>query len=584
MPDPQSSLAPLFRAAITQALGDQHADVDPQIRLSQNEKFGDYQANLAMGLAKLVGGKPRDIAEKIVAALPWRGVCAEQPSIAGPGFINIRLDRGFLERSIAEVAKDDRLGVPVVSEPQTVVIDYSGPNVAKEMHVGHLRSSVIGDAIARLLDYQGQRVIRQNHLGDWGTQFGMLIEYLVERDAAGRPPAADLNSEYQAAKRRFDEDPAFAERARGRVVSLQAGDAEALRYWGRLIDDSRRAFNAVYRRLNVSLGDADIRAESAYNPLLADTVAELERLGLTEISDGAACVFLPGFAAESGDPLPLIIRKSDGGYLYATTDLAALRYRVRELHAARIIYVTDARQKQHFAMVFKTVELAGWLNADGSTVKLEHMPFGSVLGEDGKPFKTRSGETVKLADLLDEAEERALKVVTDKSPELSPEERETIAHAVGIGAIKYADLSSDRIKDYVFNWDRMLSFDGNTAPYLQNAVVRIRSIFRKAKTQGIPDHTAASIVLGDPAERALALRILQFPGVVEQVAQSLEPHRLCTYLFELASQYHQFYERCPVITAPDDATRGARLSLSALTERVLVRGLDLLGIDAVDRM
>lgn len=565
-------------------MGDQHADVDPQIRTSQNEKFGDFQANLAMGLAKLVGGKPRDIAEKIVAALPWRGVCAEQPSIAGPGFINIRLDRGFLERSIAEVAKDDRLGVPRVAKPQTVVIDYSGPNVAKEMHVGHLRSSVIGDAIARLLDFQGQRVIRQNHLGDWGTQFGMLIEYLIERDAAGRPPAADLNSEYQAAKRRFDEDPAFAERARGRVVSLQAGDAEALRYWGRLIDDSRRAFNAVYRRLNVSLGDGDIRAESAYNPLLADTVAELERLGLTKMSDGAACVFLPGFAAENGDPLPLIIRKSDGGYLYATTDLAALRYRVRELHAARIIYVTDARQKQHFAMVFKTAELAGWLNAGGSTVKLEHMPFGSVLGEDGKPFKTRSGETVKLADLLNEAEERALKVVTGKSPELSSEERKTIAHAVGIGAIKYADLSSDRIKDYVFNWDRMLSFDGNTAPYLQNAVVRIRSIFRKAKAQGLPDHAAAVILLGDPAERALALRILQFPGVVEQVAQSLEPHRLCTYLFELASQYHQFYERCPVITAPDDATRGSRLALSALTDRVLVQGLDLLGIAAVDRM
>ncbi|MCE9589009.1 MAG: arginine--tRNA ligase [Planctomycetes bacterium] len=581
MPDPQSALEPLFRAAISKAFGDQHAATDPLIRPAQNDKFGDYQANVAMSLAKAVGAKPRDVATKIIEALDWKNVFAEPPTIAGPGFINIKLDRAFLEQTLAAAAGDERLGVPRAADPQTVVVDYSGPNVAKEMHVGHLRSSVIGDAIARVLDFEGHTVVRQNHLGDWGTQFGMLIEYMASMVNAGdETKINDLNAFYQQAKARFDADPTFAEAARKRVVLLQSGDAYSVGAWTRIVELSKRHFNSAYQPLGVKLSDADIRAESFYNPRLADTVAELEELGLTKVSDGAICVFPPGFAAENGEPLPLIIRKSDGGYLYATTDLAALRFRVRDLHADRIIYVTDSRQKQHFAMVFKTAELAGWT----AGVKLEHVPFGSVLGEDGKPFKTRSGETVKLADLLNEAEERALKVVTDKSPELPTEQRQEVAHAVGIGAIKYADLANDRIKDYVFSWERMLSFDGNTAPYLQNAVVRIRSIFRKAATQNIKFDPAAPITLADPAERSLALRILQFPGVVNQVAQSLEPHRLCTYLYELASLYHGFYERCPVLTAPDGATRSSRLALSALTERVLKQGLDLLGIGVVDRM
>ena len=590
MPDPQIILAPLVRRAIGLAFGSAVPDadaIDPIIRAAANPEFGDYQANVAMSLAKTLGQKPRDVAQKILEKLEWQGVCDELPGVAGPGFINFKLGRGFLEKQAAAMAADERLAVAQPTQPQTIVVDYSGPNVAKEMHVGHLRSSVIGDAIARVLDFQHNHVIRQNHLGDWGTQFGMLIEYMAHRNAdvaQGKESAgaqiSDLNQLYREAKQRFDSDETFAKHARQRVVSLQAGDEDTLEAWRCLIDESKRHFNEVYHRLGVTLTDADVRAESFYNPMLADVVAELEARGLASVSDGAVCVFPPGFVTQEGNPLPLIVRKSDGGYGYGTTDLAALRYRIRELHAQRIVYVTDARQKQHFAMVFKVAEMAGWT----AGVKIEHVPFGTILGEDNKPFKSRSGDTVKLADLLDEAEERAAAVIREKNPDLPAEVQKSVAHAVGIGAIKYADLCNDRIKDYVFSWDRMLSFDGNTAPYLQNAYVRIKSIFRKAEAQSLPPANSGAIQAAEPAERALALKLLQLSGVVDAVAQSLEPHRLCTFLYELASLFHHFYEKCPVLAAPDAATRDSRLALCNLTAHVLKQGLGLLGIAVIEQM
>lgn len=575
----QSLLIDRFRSALVAAFGDAHAGVDPMIRPTGNPRFGDYQANVAMSLARLVGSKPREVAQRLVDALQVNDLC-DKVEIAGPGFINLFLSGQFLGTMARTMADDPRLGVAPAAARETVVVDYSGPNAAKEMHVGHLRSTIIGDSIVRVLSFLGHRVIRQNHIGDWGTQFGMLIEYLLDQGwtlSEGRS-IEDLNALYRQAKEKFDRDPTFADRARKRVVLLQRGDELTRSVWQRLIAESLAHFNEVYRRLGVLLTDDDVRGESFYNDMLPETVAELEKLGLTRESEGALCVFLPGFVGTDGKPLPLIVRKSDGGYLYATTDLAALRYRVRVLRAQRLIYVTDARQKQHFAMVFKTAEMAGWLTG----VRAEHVPFGAVLGEDGKPFKTRSGETIRLMDLLDEAEERALAIVTEKDPTLDEATRRHVAHVVGIGAIKYADLSSDRVKDYVFSWERMLSFDGNTAPYLQNAYVRIRSIFRKAGLSGPP--TGAEVRVEQPTERALVLSLLQFPTVIDTVAESLEPHRLCTYLYELASAYHQFYEQCPVLSAPDPAVRDSRLVLCDLTARTLAQGLSLLGIDVVERM
>ncbi len=630
MPDMLRLLQDRFAASLTKAFGSEHAQTDPLLRPAANAQFGDYQANLAMGLAKTLGMKPRDAAMKIVEHLQWEDVCEEKPGVAGPGFINLKIKPTFLAQQVVGLLKDDRLGVAEPMGKMKVVVDYSGPNVAKEMHVGHLRSTVIGDAIARVLAFVGHEVVRQNHLGDWGTQFGMLIEYMIDMGARTKvenssdggihvsmPEIRDLNTFYQQAKAKFDGDSGFSTRARNRVVKLQGGDAQTLAVWHELVDISKAHFESAYEQLNIDLTDADIRAESFYNDQLPGVVAELEQKGLAQVSDGAVCVFAPGFQNEEGKPLPLIVRKSDGGYLYATTDLAALKYRVETLQAQRIIYVTDARQKQHFAMVFKTAELAGWVKsvegevsnhvsgkqlaratvrphpdplpegegteklAQGMTgVRLDHVPFGTVLGEDGKPFKTRSGDTVKLADLLDEAEERAYQLVTQKNSELPEDERHDIGHKVGIGAIKYADLCNDRIKDYVFSWERMLSFDGNTAPYLQNAYVRIRSIFRKHGKE----FSKYEIHITDSAEKNLALKLLQFPAAVAGVAESLEPHRLCTYLYELAATYHQFYEKCPVLTAPDEATRNSRLALCEVTARTLKQGLNLLGIEVVDRM
>ena len=584
MADIASILKDRFSQAISSVFGAAHTRTDPLIRPSANPKFGDYQANVAMSLGKQLGRKPRHVADAIRSGLEIDDLC-ETVAIAGPGFINLTLKTDVLARLVEAFGVDERLGVGCAERPATVVVDYSSPNVAKEMHVGHLRSTVIGDCICRVLDFAGHRVIRQNHLGDWGTQFGMLIEGLVlnqsEEEAAKTVHSfADLEAFYRDAKAQFDADPAFAARSRQRVVKLQSGDEITKQLWDRLVRASAVRFQCMYDRLGVQLTDEDVRGESFYNSALPHVVADLEGAGLVRESQGAKVVFPEGFIDRDRNPLPLIVRKSDGGFLYATTDLAAARYRIGELKADRIIYVTDARQSQHFQMIFATLRKAGWTGPD---LQLDHVAFGTILGKDGKPFKTRSGDTVRLADLLDEAEQRAATTLEQKNPDLPAEARRAIARAIGIGALKYGDLCSDRIKDYVFDWDRMLALEGNTAPYLQNAYVRIRSIFRKG---GIDPSACAgaALLIGQPAERAVALKLLQLPAVVVAVADTLEPHRLCTFLYELASLFHQFYEQCPVLAADDSATRDSRLLLCDLSARTLGQGLALLGIETVERM
>jgi len=578
MADPLLTLAPRFEAALSAAFGAEHARTDPALRRSTR---ADYQANVAMALAKRLGRPPREVAQAIKDRLQVEDICTSV-EIAGPGFLNLALREEYLVRELADTAASDRLGLPAVT-PETVVVDYSSPNVAKEMHVGHLRSTIIGDAIARVLEALGHRVIRQNHLGDWGTPFGMLIEHLV--DLGGGTPNADLrisdlDAFYREARAKFDADPTFADRARRRVVLLQGGDEPTLALWRRLVAESTRYFNAVYQSLGITLTDESICGESFYNPLLPGVIAELEEKGMAQESEGALCVFPPGFTGKEGAPLPLIVRKQDGGYGYAITDLAAIRHRFRTLGATRAIYVVGAPQSQHLAMVYETARQAGWL---APPARAEHVAFGSVLGPDKKMFKTRGGETVKLMALLDEAVERATKVVREKNAELDAETSDAVARAVGVGAVKYADLSSDRIKDYVFDWNRMLAFDGNTAPYLMYAHARIRSIFRKAKAE-VEAGAPGEIALREPAERALALEIFRFGAVVAEVAETLEPHRLCGYLYELAGAFTSFYEQCPVLRAPDEASRRSRLALCDLTARVLARGLNLLGIEAPERM
>ncbi|MAX26916.1 MAG: arginine--tRNA ligase [Phycisphaeraceae bacterium] len=579
MQDPTTQLSIAFSKAIVAAFGEEYAAIDPLIKPSGNPKFGDYQANVAMSLAKRVGDNPRNVAAKIVDAIDT-GDWGEKLEIAGPGFINVHLKTDYLISQLAAVATDEHLGVDQASGGK-VVVDYSGPNVAKEMHVGHLRSTVIGDAIARVLAFEGYNVIRQNHLGDWGTQFGMLIENLIDAGAGADTHISDLKTFYQDAKKRFDDEPEFKDRARKRVVALQGGDEKTLELWGKLIDESKRHFNHAYQLLGVLLTDDDIRAESFYNDKLPEVITALEDAGKLKESQGAKVVYPEGFKDEEGNPFPMIVCKSDGGFLYATTDLAALRYRMNDLKADRIVYVTDSRQSQHFAMVFQTVNQCHWRP---DNVQLDHVAFGTVLGPDRKPFKTRSGDTVKLIDLMEEAVNRAAGVIAEKTSDLSEDDQKNVARVVGIGALKYADLSSDRIKDYVFDWDRMLALEGNTAPYLINAYVRIQSIFRKGEID-VATVDASKIQLGEDAEKTLALKLLQFGSAVQSVASSLEPHRLCTYLYELASGFHSFYEKCPVLkdgVEPD--IKDSRLALSALVARTLKEGLNLLGIDVVDRM
>lgn len=579
MADPRTTLEPRFEAALRAAFGDELAKTDPALRRSER---ADFQADVAMALAKKIGKTPRDVANAILVHLDVRDLC-DKVEIAGPGFINLTLSAEWLGAAATSVARDPSVGVIPSATPETVVIDYSAPNVAKEMHVGHVRSTVIGDSLARVLEALGNTVLRQNHVGDWGTPFGMLIEHLLDlgEEAALATSMTDLDAFYKAARTKFEQDPAFAERSRQRVVLLQGGDAQTLALWKRFTDASKRYFGAVYEKLAVTLKDEHVRGESFYNPMLPGIVDELQAKGLTEENDGAICAFPEGFTNKEGARLPLIVRKQDGGYGYAATDLAALRSRTRDLGATRLLYVVGAPQQQHFAMVFAVARAAGWLH---EPARAEHVAFGSILGPDKKMFKTRAGGTVKLAELLDEAVQRAAAAVAEKNPELDDATRAAVARKIGVGALKYADLSSDRIKDYIFDWDRMLAFEGNTAAYLQYVHARVRSIFRKAEQADIYAAKTADIILREPAEHALALELLGLGEVVASVADTLQPHRLCTYLFSVATRFNTFFDQCSVLKADDAATRRSRLALADLTARVLAKGLDLLGIEAPDRM
>ncbi len=550
--------------------------VDPVVRRSQR---ADFQSDAALALARRLGRPPRAIATEVLERAKLADLCAAA-EVSGPGFINLTVADSALGGLVSALAADPRLGVPPATEPETVVVDYSGPNVAKEMHVGHLRSTVIGDAAARLLEWLGHRVIRANHLGDWGTPFGMLIEHLVdlgEAAAARELSMGDLDSFYKAARAKFDADEAFRERSRLRVVALQGGDGATLRRWRLLVEQSERYFLGVYDLLDVTLTERDFHGESSYNDLLAPVVDDLDRLGLLRHSDGAACVFPPGSVGRDGEPLPLIVRKSDGGYGYPATDLAAIRQRTGTLGATRLLYVVGLPQRRHFAMVYAVAAQAGWLTPPA---RAEHVGFGSILGSDGRMLCSRAGESVKLVALLEEAVARATALARQRNPDLGEAEAAEVGRAVGIGAVKYADLSSDRHKDYVLDWERMLSLDGNTAPYLQYAYSRIRSIFRRA---GVAARPEAGLVLAEPAERSLALELVGFATVVTEVERSLEFHHLAGYLHRLAVTFNAFYERCPVLRA-DGPVRDSRLVLADLTARVLRQGLHLLGIRTPERL
>lgn len=556
-------------------------DYSPHLAISKKAGFGDYQANGAMAAAKSMKANPRELAQAIVNSLDLTGV-AEKVEIAGPGFINIHLQNDWLARQLENSSNAKNLDAQSTHEPQTVVVDYSSPNLAKEMHVGHLRSTIIGDCLARILEFNGDTVIRQNHVGDWGTQFGMLIAELEAHLSEGEQPdfaLKDLEGFYQQAKAHFDTDETFANKARDYVVKLQSGDAHILELWQAFKEVSLRHSEEIYKTLNVTLTPEDVRGESAYNNDLAAVVHDLQEKGFATEDEGAQVVFLQELADKNGDPSPVIIRKKDGGFLYATTDLAALRFRTGVLHADRIMYFIDARQSLHMQQVFTVARKANFVN---EWVSLEHHPFGTMMGSDGKPFKTRSGGTVKLAELLQEAVERAAKVIQDNS-ELPAEEASSIARKVGIGAIKYADLSKTRTNDYVFNWDAMLSFEGNTGPYLQYAYTRIRSIFRKAQID--MDSFEAELHIAEPQEKTLALKSLQFAEVIEQVANEAMPHILCNYLYDLASLFMTFYEACPILKSdvPEDV-RNSRLVLSRAVAKTLALGLDLLGIEVMERM
>jgi arginyl-tRNA synthetase len=581
MPDPQLVLAARVQAALSAAFGPSYADADPVIRPSQ---FADLQANVALPLAKKLGRKPRDVADEIVKNLDTAGVVSDV-QVSGPGFINLTLSDAWIAAEAQRALEDERLAVPTVDEPQKVVVEYSSPNVAKEMHVGHLRTTIVGDAIARILAFLGHDVVRDNHVGDWGTPFGMLIEHLLDlgEDAAARGDSSvsDLTAFYQAAREKFDGDEVFADRSRKRVVALQAGDAETLRLWNVLVDVSKKYFNAVYGRLGVTLTDDDIKGESFYNDLLAPTVRELEDKGIAVVSDGALCAFPPGFTGREGEPLPVIIRKSDGGYNYSTTDLATIRYRVDTEHVDRMVYVVGAPQSLHFQMVFAVARMAGWLSDE---VQAEHAQIGNVLGTDGKILRTRAGGTVKLSELLDEAVDRAGAAFDEVQHDASFDDatRAAIVQAVGIGAVKYADLSVARDSEYTFDFDRMISFNGKTGPYLQYAAARIRSIFRKGGVS-VEDATGP-ITLGHPAERALALELLGFGAVLKQAGDTAEPHRLASYVYAVADAYTTFHENCPVLKAPDEQTKASRLAICAATLHTLETGLHLLGVPTPERM
>lgn len=578
-----SEIESRLRDAMDRTLPPGPAPFDPQVRRSNR---GDFQANGLLALAKRSGRDPREVAEKVVASLDCTGLITEC-EISGPGFLNIGVSNAALLGHLTARHADPRIGVPQ-SQHGITVIDYSQPNIAKEMHVGHLRSTIIGDALARILGFLGEDVIRHNHLGDWGTQFGMLIQYLFEhgmyeryQDDSAEESLSRLNQLYRDSRKEFESDEAFAERARARVVALQAGDPETLAGWQQIVAESKIYFNEVYAKLGVLLTDEDAVGESFYNPFLADVADELERLGVAQISDGALCVFFDDVRNKDDQPTPLIIRKSDGGYGYAATDLAAIRYRIGTLGAHRILYVVDARQALHFHMVFETARRAGWLNDE---VAATHVAFGTVLGPDGKPFKTRAGGVIRLISLLDEAVERAETVVAVKSRHLDQQALAETARQVGIGSVKYADLANNRVKDYVFDIDRMVSLNGNTGVYLQYAHARTRSILRRAGADVVERARVHPDVALEPAERALALKLDEFSTALDEVAATYEPHRLCSYLFELSQAFTGFFEGCPVLRAPDDETRDNRIVLCQLTGDTLKAGLDLLGIAAPDQL
>lgn len=556
------------------------ADCEPQVRQSAKVQFGDYQANGVMAVAKKLGMAPRQLAEQVLSHLDLNGI-ANKVEIAGPGFINIFLDPAFLADNVNRALQSERLGV-TKPQAQTIVVDYSAPNVAKEMHVGHLRSTIIGDASVRTLEFLGHKVIRANHVGDWGTQFGMLIAYLEkqQQENAGEMALADLEGFYREAKKHYDEDEAFAERARSYVVKLQGGDQYFLQMWRKLVDITMSQNQITYDRLNVTLTRDDVMGESLYNPMLPGIVADLKAKGLAVESEGATVVFLDEYKNKEGEPMGVIIQKKDGGYLYTTTDIACAKYRYETLHADRVLYYIDSRQHQHLMQAWTIVRKAGYVP---DSVPLEHHMFGMMLGKDGKPFKTRAGGTVKLADLLDEALERARRLVAEKNPDMSADELENLAKVVGIGAVKYADLSKNRTTDYVFDWDNMLAFEGNTAPYMQYAYTRVLSVFRKA---GIDENamTDAPVVIAEDREAQLAARLLQFEETLSVVAREGTPHVMCAYLYDLAGLFSGFYEHCPILSAESEETRNSRLKLALLTAKTLKLGLDTLGIETVERM
>lgn len=578
-------LAVKCREALVAAFGDEFQDTDPLLAPTNNPKFGDFQSNVALSLAKPLKQSPRAIAEQLLAKLEVSDLC-ETPTIAGPGFINFKLTTSFLEKAIQTIYSDERLGIPLAEHPQHVIVDFSSPNIAKEMHVGHLRSTIIGDCMARVLEFLGHDVLRLNHVGDWGTQFGMLITYLREvcpeaLTTADALDLGDLVAFYKRAKQRFDEDEAFQEKSRQEVVKLQTGAEDTLHAWSILCDQSRREFQKIYERLDIEIEE---RGESFYNPFLPEMIDHLKAEKLLEEDQGAQCVFLEGFKNKAGDPQPLIIQKSDGGYNYATTDLAALRYRIQEDHAQRIIYITDAGQANHFAQVFQVAHRAHLIPPE---VEVVHMPFGLVQGEDGKKLKTRSGETIRLRDLLDEAVARAeqdlRQRLADDDREESEEFIEQVSQTIGLGAVKYADLSQNRTSNYIFSYDKMLALQGNTAPYMIYAFVRVQGISRKGNIDfsQLPDDT--TILLKEDVELALAKHLLQMQSTLTAVAEELMPNRLCQYLFELSQKFNQFYDRCPVLIE-DESLKTSRLVLCDLTARTLKLGLSLLGIAVLDRI
>ncbi len=576
------NIAALINDKVSQALeaAGAPAGSPAAVRPSAKAQFGDYQANGVMGVAKKLGTNPREFAQKVLDVLDLDGI-ASKTEIAGPGFINIFLDEQFLAQQADSTLADERLGVSKQTQ-QTIVADYSAPNVAKEMHVGHLRSTIIGDAVVRTLEFLGHNVIRANHIGDWGTQFGMLIanlERVEQQQGEVSMELADLEAFYRESKKLYDEDEAFAERARGYVVKLQGGDEQCAKMWRKLVDVTMIQNQRNYDRLNVSLSRDDVMGESMYNDMLPSIVADLKQKGLAVEDDGAQVVFLEEFKNKDGEAMGVIIQKRDGGFLYTTTDIACAKYRYETLNADRVLYFIDSRQHQHLMQAWTIVRKADYVP---ESVSLEHHAFGMMLGKDGRPFKTRAGGTVRLADLLDEACERAQKLIEEKNPQLDEQEKTNIANTVAMAAVKYSDLSKHRTTDYIFDWDNMLAFEGNTAPYMQYAYTRVASIFAKAGIR--MDDLSGSITITDEKEKALIAKLLQFDEAVTSVAREGQPHLMCTYLFELAGQFSSFYEACPILNSNDERIKQSRLKLAALTAKTIKQGLALLGIETLERM